>query len=299
MEVDWLNVWVRFALYLDLMLLFGLPLFALYALRKDERGAASARCYSGYATMAALIGLVLSVVDMAVVAKAMTGVEGYADRGGDTVAMIATETAFGIACFIRMSALLGGLLASFALAHRPTLRYRVLVVCGAIALATLAWGGHGAMNEGLSGVAHLLVDIAHLLAGGAWIGALAGFLMLARMGVLAVLDRAARGFAGIGTVIVGTLVTTGAVNYWFIAGMPTLERLTSPYGRILLVKLALFAAMLVMAALNRYRLGPALATASDSGAAVRALRRSFVIEALLGVAVLAIVAVLGVQSPEP
>jgi putative copper resistance protein D len=148
MEVDWLNVWVRFALYLDLMLLFGLPLFALYALRKDEREAASARCYSGYAMMAALIGLVLSVVDMAVVAKAMSGVEGYADLGGDTVAMIATETAFGIACFIRMSALLGGLLASFALAHRPTLRYRVLVACGAIALATLAWGGHGAMNEG-------------------------------------------------------------------------------------------------------------------------------------------------------
>jgi putative copper resistance protein D len=301
MQADWLNVGVRFALYLDLMLLFGLPLFALYALREGERGAANARCYSSCATMAAIIGLVLSAADMVVVAKAMSGVDGYADLDSHAVAMMATETAFGIACFIRMSAMMVGIVSGFSLARRPTLRFVVLTISGAVALASLAWGGHGAMTEGRSGAAHLAIDIAHLLAGGAWIGALAGFLLLARAATPVVLGRAAHGFASIGTMIVATLLLTGFANYWFIAGMPTFDKLTSTYGQILLIKLALFGAMLVLAALNRYRLGPALTRgAQDGGApATRALRRSFVIEASLGVAVLAAVAVLGVQSPEP
>jgi len=301
MQADWLIILVRFALYLDLMLMFGLPLFALYALREGERDVGKFRCYAGYAAMAGIVGLVLSVVDMAVVTKSMAGVEAYADLGRDVVAMTVTETAFGIACIVRMSALLAGLIAGFALAHRPTARYVALAATGGIALSSLAWAGHGAMNDGLAGVAHLSIDIAHLLAAGAWIGAFAGFLLLARMTSPALLGRAADGFAHIGTVIVVTLLLTGSANYWFIAGMPTIESLTSSYGRILLVKLALFCAMLGLAALNRYRLAPALSMAleGDSATAVQALRRSFIIEASIGVAVLATVAILGVQSPEP
>jgi len=301
MQADWLIILVRFALYLDLMLMFGLPLFALYALREGERDARKFRCYAGYAAMAGIVGLVLSVVDMAAVTKAMAGAAAYEELGSDVVAMMVTETAFGIACIVRMSALLAGLTAGFALAHRPTARYVALAASGGVALSSLAWAGHGAMNDGLVGAAHLFIDIAHLLAAGAWIGALAGLLLLARIGTPALLGRASQGFARIGTVIVATLLLTGPANYWFITGMPTIDKLTSAYGRILLVKLALFSAMLGLAALNRRQLAPALSMAleGDSATAVRALRRSFVIEASIGVAVLAIVAILGVQSPEP
>ena len=34
--MDWVTVSVRFALYFDLTTLFGLPLFGLYALRREE-----------------------------------------------------------------------------------------------------------------------------------------------------------------------------------------------------------------------------------------------------------------------
>jgi putative copper export protein len=44
------------------------------------------------------------------------------------------------------------------------------VIASAVALATLAWTGHGAMDEGAKGWAHLLADILHLLAAGAWSG---------------------------------------------------------------------------------------------------------------------------------
>jgi putative copper resistance protein D len=89
-------------------------------------------------------------------------------------------------------------------------------------------------------------------------------------------------------------------NYWLIVG-PTLDGLfSSLYGRLLLLKLALFGAMLGLAAANRYRLSPQLETALDVGDhsdAVIALRRSLCMEAGLAVVILAAVAWLGVLSP--
>lgn len=41
--MDWANVIVRFSLYLDLMLVFGLPLFALYSLNSLERESITAK----------------------------------------------------------------------------------------------------------------------------------------------------------------------------------------------------------------------------------------------------------------
>ncbi len=40
--MDWMTVVVRFALYVDLMLVFGLPLFQVHAMRKPERSSALA-----------------------------------------------------------------------------------------------------------------------------------------------------------------------------------------------------------------------------------------------------------------
>ena len=48
-------------------------------------------------------------------------------------------------------------------------------------LATMAWMGHAAATPGVDGYMHLGADVAHLLAAGAWLGALPPLaLMLAR-----------------------------------------------------------------------------------------------------------------------
>src|SRR5690606_34466444 len=61
--------------------------------------------------------------------------------------------------------------------ERP-LPVRQVIVLAAGALASLAWNGHAAGGEGVSGILRLVAGIGHLLAAGGWIGAIAGLLML-------------------------------------------------------------------------------------------------------------------------
>src|SRR3546814_8655355 len=59
------------------------------------------------------------------------------------------------------------------------------------------------------------------------------------------------------------IAATGLINSQMIVGAENLGRsLSSPYGQLLLAKLALFALMLALAAANRWRLTPALAAAA-------------------------------------
>ncbi|WP_197328798.1 copper homeostasis membrane protein CopD [Ralstonia syzygii] len=298
MADDGLSVALRFALYLDLMLVFGVALFGLQALRPEDRAAAIARRYVRVIVVSVAAGIVLSLWSVLVMAKAMTGAAEYAELTRHVFGMILTATAFGLAWTVRMAALAACLSAVAVLRRRPTARFAVLAALGATALATLTWSGHGAMDDGARGVLHAASDIAHLLAAGAWVGALAAFVLLSSAlqmsapGAVAMLSRASNGFAGLGTVSVA--------NYLFIVG-PTVDGLiTTAYGGLLLAKLALVALMLGLAASNRFRLSPRLAAAvrsADEAGAVRALRASLVTEACIGVLILGLVAWLGGLSP--
>ncbi|MEE3528749.1 CopD family protein, partial [Pseudomonas aeruginosa] len=73
---------------------------------------------------------------------------------------------------------------------------------------------------------------------------------------VAVLSRTSNGFARIGTAIVAALVVSGILNYLLIAGPSFGPLISTLYGRLLMVKLLLFAGMLALVAANRYRLSP-------------------------------------------
>lgn len=113
--------------------------------------------------------------------------------------------------------------------------------------------------------------------------------------------RALAGFAAIGSILVALLIVTGAVNGMFLVGFDALWSLgTTLYGQLLVAKIALFAAMLGLAASHRFRLTPALGAALEQGDAAGAastLRRSLVVETLLALAILALVAWLGTLAP--
>lgn len=308
MPPDWPTVLVRFALYLDLMLVFGVPFFALHALRGDERRSSFATSMLHAAAGGALIGLLLSLCSLAMMAKALSGVAQYADLDAETLGMVVTATDFGLAWSARMVALLAVLLAVPLCGRRRTACLGIVTVAAAVALSTLAWAGHGAMDEGARRYLHLGADIAHLIAAGTWVGALLAFLWIAvraRRAApenLAMLSRTASGFAFAGTLVVATLVLTGALNYWLIVGPSLAGIVSTAYGVLLLAKLGLFGAMLGLAALNRYRFSPRLAarlTSGDSEPAASALRRSLWLETGCAAAILALVAWLGTLSPEP
>jgi putative copper resistance protein D len=180
---------------------------------------------------------------------------------------------------------------------------------GAAELATLAGAGHAAAGTGWAGDLQLLGDGAHLLAAGAWVGGLLPLAMLfaaARHDPRSVAALAAAGatsrFSVLGIVAVGTLLVTGTLNGVFLVGsIPSL--LGTDYGQLLMLKIALFLTMAVFAAINRQWLLPQLALPRSGGkdepraGAVRQLERNALLEAVLGAAVLVVLARLGTTPP--
>ena len=173
--------------------------------------------------------------------------------------------------------------------------------------ATLAWTGHAVADTGADRYLHLASDTVHLLAAGAWVGALPGLAaLLKRAGDVARPERfalavsATQRFSTLGMVSVTALVMTGVINAWYLVGNVA-ALLGTEYGRLLLWKLLIFAVMVALAAINRLRLTPRLATATTivtpSRNALARLRRNSLLELAGGVAVVGIVAALGVATP--
>jgi putative copper resistance protein D len=169
-----------------------------------------------------------------------------------------------------------------------------------VALATLAWSGHAGGSEGASAALHLGSTVLHLWAAGVWLGAIAAFLLMAAAAIgdqaerATLADSLAR-FHRTGTVVVLLLVASGIANgAMMLGGIPTLASLLSPWGQLMGLKLVAFAVMIGLAALNRFRLAPALAGESISPAAVR---RSLWLEFGLAILILGLVAWLGLLSP--
>jgi len=301
--VDALAVALRFGLYLDLMLMFGTAAFTLYALRGPERASGAVLPLLPISLVTSLAGLPLSALGLLAVTANMAGTPLFAvDR--DTLGIVLWETAIGTAWMVRMVALAATTLAAAALRPAPIAASLAAVAGGIIALATLAWSGHGAMQEGAGGWLHLASDIAHLLAAGLWIGALFCLAMLlfapANQMRLRLTHRALAGFATVGTLAVAVLVASGIANALWILGWTGLAELPDTrYGQLLIAKLLLFAAMLGLAATNRFRLVPRFeaALAGAPRAELAALRRAVAVETLAGVAILALVAWLGTLDP--
>jgi putative copper export protein/mono/diheme cytochrome c family protein len=254
-------------------------------------------------------GLALLVVSgagwLAAIATDMSGKPLAAVLSGDTLRVVLTNTRFGEDWLLRLgaAAVLGGLLAApAAVPRRIAAVFRWLeLVLGLFLLASLAWAGHGAATAGAAGELHLAGDILHLLGAGAWLGILPPFVLLltqARRGgatppqlVLPITRR----LSCVAMASVAVLLVGGVVNTWFLAGtVPAL--VGTQYGRLLLAKIALFVAMLVIAALNLLRLLPWLAVGPMPRTAGQ-LGRNALVEAALGLGVLVIVGVIGILPP--
>lgn len=228
-----------------------------------------------------------------------------------TVQTLLTRTQFGRDWLLRLT--LGGLLASALYRFSRKTRWRtgngvIATALAGFVLGALAWSGHAGAAPGLRGGVQLIADIAHLLAGGVWLGGLLPLAFLLATAHKApspawtgVAYLATVRFSRVGMAAVGTLIVTGLFNTWVLVGdVPRL--IGTEYGQLLLLKVALFLAMLTVAAVNRARLTPRLVDAAelesqDYDRALRQLHRNCLIEAGLGFAVLVIVGALGTISP--
>ena len=259
------------------MLLFGCGAFPLYAKKPDK-------ALHGY-----LRGLVLTGAIIALT----SGVLWFAFPGPGL------DTAFGQVLIVRLLLIAG---AAILFARKPAgAAWSVAVVLSACAVATIAWTGHARSGVIPGAGLHLLGDMLHLIAAGVWIGALAWLLLLLIPYTRAPrreIEHALAGFSGVGPGVVAALVITGIVNSLFLVGpQNALSLWRQAYGLTLLIKLALFIMMFVLAAVNRYRLTPRLAMAADRSTTdqtLRAFKGTIAAETVLAVLVLAAVALLGV-----
>ena len=137
---------------------------------------------------------------------------------------------------------------------------------------------------------------AHLLGLAFWVGAFAPLCRLAGHADPIRAGTAAAEFGRRALWVVPALAAAGATLLVLLAGNP-LDALETTYGRLLAVKLAVFALLLGLAAFNRLRLTPAL-LAGDARAGAR-LRRSIGLEFAAVLVILAVTATLTtVASPD-
>jgi len=284
--------------YLAGTALFGAPLFMLYTPVVDPF---LGRPLRPWAMAAAVAAALAALAALAAQTGQMAG-DPHAALDPATLRDVAFGSPFGLSILVRLAA---STIAFVALCFSPRGRWIACAMLGAVALGALAWSGHGAADEGAAGVIHTSADVAHLLAAGVWLGALLSLALLlfappADDGRLASLAQALKGFSGVGSLAVAAIVASGLANSWFLVGPEhVLDLGRTRWGQLLIFKLVLFAAMLALAALNRYRHTPRLeaSLAARPALALTALRRSVGFETALGFAVLALVAWLGVLPP--
>lgn len=166
-------------------------------------------------------------------------------------------------------------------------RFTVVGITGAVLVAaSFTLTGHTFTSTWRWLLAPLLLT--HLLIVAFWLGALQPLWLITQCESR---ERAAR-----------TVALFSAAAFWLVplilaAGvamaallLPNLHALRQPYGELILVKVGLFALVMSLAALNKWRFGPALA--GSNLLAGRTFRRIVLLEYLIIVVVLSVTAVM-------
>jgi putative copper export protein/mono/diheme cytochrome c family protein len=213
------------------------------------------------------------------------------DQTLSVVRTVMRDTRFGEVVLVRLVLVLAAL---------PFLRMRRLSQLASLALALAAAAlqgavGHAGATGGIEGDGLLASEALHLMAAGAWLGALpALFLLVARLPP-AVAAGTCRRFSPIGLsavlILIGTALGQASA---LIGSVPALVGTT--YGHIALIKLGVFLLLLMIALVNRFSLTARL----EETRGISARRWMFVsltIESLLGVAVIMTAAFLASSAP--
>jgi copper resistance protein D len=224
----------------------------------------------------------------------------------EVLKIVWAQTQFGTVWKIRLMFLFtAAILSCFLNSPAPIKQFavRVQMVAAGCLLGSLAWAGHGQESSRW----HLFADVLHLLAAGIWpAGLLPLFLLLRksrhRLAATDWLSLAVviRRFSTISLAAVSLLTVTGLVNSWFLVGSFS-NLIGQPYGRWLLAKVIFFCVALAIAAVNLLRLKPRLfvesSQAEKAKATVAQLQTNVQFELLLGMVIVAIVAILGILPP--
>lgn len=117
---DSIYISLRFALYIDLMLLFGLALFGLYSLKGKERTDGAVLNFGSLLVGAAVIGILLSMAAMLHMAKTMSGVSSVMELHHHILQMMLMDTDVGLTWMVRIASLTVAIIAALLNRRAPS-----------------------------------------------------------------------------------------------------------------------------------------------------------------------------------
>ncbi|MFL5237884.1 MAG: copper homeostasis membrane protein CopD [Rhizomicrobium sp.] len=282
---------IRMIHFASLMVIFGGSAYLVLLRHRLQIVPRAANGLHVAFVFSATLALLTAILWLCLASGQMSGDWGAA-FDASTVERAVRGTRFGTVFAIRIAGLA---LLLFMSARRRLHRTEVQVVLGALLLASLGLTSHAAASADFpAGYMRAANDAAHLLTAGFWTGGLVTLALLTRehLNAPAKVIAPLRLFSLWGTYAVAVLVLTGVLNAMAILELwpPRLNL----YRGVLVVKIALAAAMIALAIVNRWRIAPAL-TRDD--AAPHRLALTVAVEIALGAMVIVAAGFLGLLPP--
>ena len=264
----------RWLLWAGLVVLLGCACTCWFVWRGTLPARGSSLLWAGW--VAAAVGVSTYIVTERTIVRAPSLLPLFGTPEG--LVMVAQLTAVLVLCGLAVAA-------TAALPCRPTLA--VLGGAAAFATMTVIWETH-ANGPSPYRFFNLTVQWLHVMGVGVWVGGLAWLLIGLRGLPGPERATAGRRFSVVATIGLAVVALTGLSRAAAEVGAPA-DLLHTSFGRLLLLKLALFVGLVVLGARNRFVEVPALA--KDD--ALPPFRRTLRGEVVLGVAILAVTGVLG------
>lgn len=211
------------------------------------------------------------------------------------------QTSFGSVWLVRMGLTVVLLAVWFLLESKAgfsSKRQFLLLGISLVLIGTTSVIGHGAATEQIPAVA---IDYAHNLLASVWIGGIIffGFVLIPSFSHLEAGKKellslnAIPKFSSLVLIALGILVITGPTLLWFLEDDVSLLS-QSPYGLLIIAKIAIASAMIVVGGYNQFRIQKTGEKNLREGNLMvhKKLQKSLRIEAILGIALLGSVALL-------
>ncbi len=283
---------IQFAAVLSMFGTLVVAMFVAPAALRDASPEATRQLNRRLTTLlrgGALVALPVGVIWLLVQAAEMADADSILATI-EAVPIALFDSRFGQALGIRFLLLLAAI--GFAGSLTSRIRVGLALLTAAAAVVAQSWMGHpAAASDNLL----LGASIAHVLAAGAWLGALVPLFLVVRATPGAGAARAAGRFSWIG----GPAVLVLAITAW-LQGVPLIGSeaglLGTKYGQLASFKLVLFGVLFLIAVVNRFKLSPKLEGA-DAARANRHLTTSIAIETVLGLLVVLAASWLATGTP--
>ena len=288
-DSSWLWIWTRWLNFLALMLMVGSVAFRFGVVHRARRLFDEALCLNlddaarRVAVFAAIIALISNALRLWLQSGSLNGPERMWQSS--LLSTMIFHTGWGKAWLAQTVASLGYLIAVSIKSRDRLESWYSAAAFAFVAAATPAFSGHAAAVQQMA-IVPVFDDVIHVISASAWLGSLA---LLLFAGLPAVL-RTENGFSKAATLVntfspialtmAGIAVFTGALNA-FVHINAFSEFWTTPYGRVLAVKIGIVIITASMGAYNWKVVSPRLGSAEATAHIKRSATAEIIVAAVI------------------